>query len=145
LATVNQEAVFFHIFLDDRLASFYTHLPEWICEPTSSRQRYLQQEYIVQEEIRSQGKKRLHHLLKAAVGGLVFAAATLVTPAADASPTPTAPPTLTDRVQEMRKQLGATGHVGSPAEEMLASFNNWGNHWHDWHDWHNWGNWHNHW
>jgi hypothetical protein len=97
----------------------------------------------MQGEVRAQAKKRLSAMLKAAVGGLVVAAATLVTPA-PASASPAAQQTsLAERVQELRKQALATDGQNA-AEEMLVAFNNWGNHWNNWNNWHNWHNWVNH-
>jgi hypothetical protein len=94
----------------------------------------------MQDEVRSQAKQRLYDLLKAAVGGMVVATATLLTPSAEASTPKTA---LVDRINELRKQ-NLVSNIPAPIAPSLLDFHNWGNHWHNWDNWHNWHNWHNH-
>jgi rSAM-associated Gly-rich repeat protein len=101
-------------------------------------------EIIMQEDTRSQLKDRLCAMVKAAVSGLVVAAATLNTPAAEA-PKPTATETsLEKRVEEVRKQNVLTTDNAADTDDAVAAFHNWGNHWHNWGNWNNWHNWHNH-
>ncbi len=96
-------------------------------------------------EVRAQAKQRLFDLLKAAAGGIVVAAATLAVPSVDASSSSASPPAaLEQRIKNLREQIAdSLGHAPA-ANEMLAAFNNWGNHWNNWNNWHNWHNWHNH-
>jgi hypothetical protein len=97
----------------------------------------------MQAEVKSAAKKRLGDLLKTAVGGLVVAAASLTTPAADAPAAPPDQAALEQRVQEVRKQSAVSNAPNNATEETLAAFHNWGNHWHNWGNWPNWHNWHN--
>jgi len=96
-----------------------------------------------ENQSRSRTKRRLLELLKATVGGLVVAAATLNAPAARAT-TVSAQPSLAERVNELRKQLAEPKSQGDQAESFVG-FCNWGNHWDKWNNhWGNWHNWHNH-
>jgi hypothetical protein len=92
----------------------------------------------MQDEVRSQTKQRLRDLLKAAVGGVVVATATLATPAVASTPAGS----LAERVSELQKQSILTSAQGAIAQGAFG-FHNWGNHWHNWGNWHNWHNWHN--
>jgi hypothetical protein len=91
----------------------------------------------------SHAKKRLHDLLKAAVGGVVIATTTVTTTASGATINTTGQQqVLAQRVQELRQQIANTAVPGDVAENV-AAWHNWGNHWSNWNNWHNWGNWHN--
>jgi hypothetical protein len=93
----------------------------------------------------------LQRLLKASVGGLVVASATVATNSAEASPSSTANrnrPAITQRIEEVRKQLGTAALAAETpdAGPLLAwgNWHNWRNGWpNGWHNWHNWGNWGN--
>jgi hypothetical protein len=94
-------------------------------------------------EVRSQAKKRLTALLKAAAGGVVIAAVTVATPNVNASVvTPAEKPALEERVQQVRdRNAGDVAKTTDTLEE--DHHHHWGNHWDNWHNWNNWHNWHN--
>jgi hypothetical protein len=97
---------------------------------------------------RSELLNHLQNLMKASVGGMVVASATVATAPAEASNSVKAhenKPAITERIQEIRKQIATTALDAEMPETgpLLA----WGN-WHNWRNgwgngWHNWGNWHN--
>jgi hypothetical protein len=95
--------------------------------------------------IRAGIKKKLADLLQATAGGVVVAAATLATPAVEASTSVAKPNTaLENRVNELRKQAALPSTVEGDNSQSFVAFNNWGNHWNNWNNgWHNWHNWHN--
>jgi hypothetical protein len=95
---------------------------------------------------RSELLGRLRIALKAGVGGLVIASATVTsTPAQAATADETNSASIVERAAEIRQQILAANPAASPDEP--ASLMEWGN-WHNWHNgwhngWHNWHNWHN--
>jgi hypothetical protein len=89
----------------------------------------------------------LQGLLKAGVGSVVVASATLATPPAQASSsqstTPVSRPSVGERIAEIRKQVQTSESVtDTPGDDLQLAM--WGN-WHNWRNgWPNgWGNWHN--
>ena len=95
---------------------------------------------------RSELLGRLQGALKAGVGGLVIASATIASaPAQAATDGRTDGASITERAEEIRQQIVAANPAASPDEP--AALMEWGN-WHNWHNgwhngWHNWHNWHN--
>jgi hypothetical protein len=89
---------------------------------------------------------RLRGALKAGVGGLVIASATVVaTPAQAATASDKETASISERADEIRQQILAANPAASLDEP--ATLMEWGN-WHNWHNgwhngWHNWHNWHN--
>jgi hypothetical protein len=97
---------------------------------------------------RSELLNHLQQLMKASVGGMVVASATVAAPPVQAANSLAATgnnTAITQRVQEVRKQIKTATLDAEKSESgpLLA----WGN-WHNWRNgwgngWHNWGNWHN--
>jgi hypothetical protein len=98
---------------------------------------------------RSALTEKLLRLLQAGTAGGLLASATVVTPPAQAAPSPRPESRLAleQRVDHLRKQLPAApaaDEATGRAEDLLAWWNwhNWRNGWpNGWHNWHNWGNW----
>lgn len=91
-------------------------------------------------------KQRLQALLGTGVGSLVIATASLVPQSAEATtvkPDAAQRSTLSDRVREVRQQIGIDKTVSSGDTKLddkeLLAWHNWGN----WHNWHNWRSWRN--
>jgi hypothetical protein len=93
----------------------------------------------------------LQGLLKAGVGSVVVASATLATVPAQAAPsqstTPASRPSIGERIAEVRKQLQAPDSIADTSADtsqlaMWGNWHNWRNGWpNGWHNWHNWHNW----
>ena len=103
---------------------------------------------------RGQLLSHLHGLVKAGIGSIVVASATLSALPAQAAPsrstTPVSRPSIAERIAEIRRQVQTPESVtGTSADAFqLAAWPNWHN-WRNgwgngWHNWHNWRNWHNH-
>jgi hypothetical protein len=94
----------------------------------------------------------LHGLVKAGVGSIVVASATLAALPAQASPspstTPVSRPSIGERIAEIRKQVQTLESTATTTSSFeLAAWpnwhnwrNGWGNGWPNWHNWRNWGN-----
>ena len=102
---------------------------------------------------RGQLLSHLHGLVKAGVGSIVVASATLAVHPAQASPsrltTAVSRPSIGERIAEIRKQVQTPESVTDTSADafQLAAWpnwhnwrNGWGNGWHNWHNWRNWGN-----
>ncbi len=101
---------------------------------------------------RSDLLKQLNTVIKASVGGMVVASATLAATPAQASvsvKSGNGRPAVKERVEEIRKQIGSATVEKAPSEEggplyAWGNWHNWRNGWpNGWHNWHNWGNWGN--
>lgn len=87
--------------------------------------------------------------MKAGVGSIVVASATLAVHPAQASPsrltTAVSRPSIGERIAEIRKQVQTPESVTNTSADafQLAAWpdwHNWRNGWHNWHNWRDWGN-----
>ena len=88
----------------------------------------------------------MNSYVKAGLGSIVVASATLAVHPAQASPsrstTAVSRPSIGERIAEIRKQFQTPDSVTDTSADafQLAAWPNWSN-WHNgWHNWRNWGN-----